>query len=294
MLKKQGLLILAALGILAWGTGAAYAADDQPPAGQRAVGRISAIDLGADTFTLETLRQSELAVHVTRGTEFRSRAGDVQGIEDLETGMPVVVSGQLDANGELLADVVGVGKPGERPVRFQVRGEITSVEPSGATFSLKNPLGIELEIHVSESTRFLSRDDSITGIDDLQVGMLAQVRVLRGTNGQLNALRAAVGSPEDRPDIRALGEITDIGDNVFTLNTRQGRTLTLAVDGTTRYHSRDGSVTSFEDLQVGMKIAVAADQLSDGTYKAIAVGVGGPEAEPLQLPQIPHPAGPGV
>jgi hypothetical protein len=294
MSKKQNLLIITVLALLTMGTGVAYAGDDQPPAGHGAAGRIGAIDLSADTFALETMRQGELAIRVTESTEFRSRAGDIEGIEDLEAGMPVVVAGQLGADGELTADVVGLRRPAVRPARFQVRGQITSVDVSDQTFTLKDPAGREFEIRVGERTRFVSRDDSITGIDDLQVGMLAQVQGLRGLAGRLDALRVAAGSAEGRPHIRPIGEITDIGDDSFTMNTRQGRSLTLLVDEMTRYRSRDGSVNSFKDLKVGITVAVAADEMSDGTYKAIVVGVGARRAEPSPVPQSPQSAGPAA
>jgi hypothetical protein len=294
MLKKRGLLVAAVLGLLVLGTGVAYAAGEQPPDGLRAGGKITDIDLGASSFTIETLRNGELTVIVSDSTQFHSREGDIQGLEDLEVGMPVHVAGKPGSTGEVLADVVAVGKPGERQDRFRFRGEITDVAASDGSFTLKTLEGEKVEIHVSDRTRFRGRDDSIQGIEDLEVGMLSQVQGLKGPEGKLNALLVGAGAPGDRPDVRAIGEISTIGDRSFTLENRQGRSLTFKVDESTKYRSRDGAATSFEDLEVGMKAVVTGDEIGEGSYKAIMVGVGVPQAAPERRPQTPLQTGPGV
>jgi hypothetical protein len=292
MLKKPSLLIVAVLSMLALAASVAYAADDQP-AGPRAAGKVTGIDLAANTFTIETLRTGELTVVVTETTQFRSRAGDVQGLGDLEDGMPVVVAGQYGSEGELLADVVAVGKPGDRVSRFRARGEITSVAISDGVFTLRTRADGVLEIHVSDRTRVLGRDGSVQGVEDLEIGMLAQVQGLKGPEGQLHALRVAAGSPDDRPDIRATGQIASIGNDSFTLETRQGRSITFEVDESTQYRSRDAGVISFDDLEIGMTAVVAGDQVADGKYKAVAVGVGAPQRAPDRSPLAPRPGSPG-
>jgi hypothetical protein len=179
-------------------------------------------------------------------------------------------------------------------MRFRYRGEITGVAPDDGTFTLKTPAGEEVEITVGDRTRFRSRDDSIQGIDDLEVGMLALVQGMKGSGGELNALLVAAGNAEDRPDVRAIGVITAIGSRSFTLETRQGRSLSFEVDDSTNYRSRDGSVTSFEDLEVGMKAIVVGDEIDAGHYKAIVVGAGVPQGAPQGERPSQAPAGPGV
>lgn len=294
MWKKRGILIATVVSMMVLGTGVAYAADEQPPDGVRAAGKIVDVDLGASSFTIDTLRKGELTVIVSDTTQFRSREGEIEDLADLEAGMPVIVAGKLGSSGEILAEVVAVGKPGERPMRFRYRGEITGVAPNDGTFTLKTLAGEEVEINVGDRTRFISRDDSIEGIDDLEAGMLALVQGLKGTGGELNALLVAAGNAEDRPDVRAIGVITTIENRSFTLETRQGRSLKFEVDDSTKYRSRDGSVTSFEDLEVGMKAVVVGDEIDGGHYKAIAVGAGVPQGGPQGERPVQAPAGPGV
>jgi len=294
MWKKRGILIAVVVSMMVWGTGVAYAADEQPPGGERAAGKIVNIDLGASSFTINTLRKGELTVIVSDTTQFRSREGEIEGLADLEAGMPVIVAGIPGSSGEILAEVVAVGKPGERPTRFRYRGEITGVAPDDGTFTLKTLVGEEVEIRVGDRTRFRSRDGSIQGIDDLEVGMLALVQGLKGSGGELNSLLVAAGNAEDRPDVRAIGVITAIENRSFTLETRQGRSLMFEVDDSTKYRSRDGSVTSFEDLEVGMKAVVAGDEIDTGHYKAIAVGAGAPQGALQGERPGQAPAGPGI
>lgn len=296
MVNKRGLLIAAIACVLVLGTGVAYAADDPPPetAGARAAGKLTAIDLSASSFTMETLREKELTVVVSSSTEFRSRNEAIDGLEDLETGMPVIVVGTPNSKGELLANIVGVGKPGGAQRRFRLQGEIASVGSGEDIFSLRLRDGQELEIHVGEGTRFISRDGSIHGLEDFEAGMLARVQGLKRPDGQLQALVVAAGSPEDRPDIRAAGEITALQDGAFILAGRQGRSVTFNVDEATKYRSRDGNVLSFEDLEVGMKVVATGDEISEGTYRAIMVGVGAGQGAPAASPRGPLSGGPGA
>jgi hypothetical protein len=202
--------------------------------------------------------------------------------------MRLIVAGDADSKGQLLADIIATGKLVNRQERLGLGGEITGIATSDSSFTLKTRDGTEREIHVSDRTRFISRNDDIQGIDDLEIGTICRVRGVNGPDGQLNASVVAAGSPEDRPDIRAVGEITAIGDGSFTLESRQGRSLVLAVDGSTRFLSRDGHVTGLDDLQVGMRAAVAAEGAEDGTYKAIVVWVGTAEQRPESgLPSTP-------
>jgi hypothetical protein len=53
-------------------------------------------------------------------------------------------------------------------------------------------------------------------------------------------------------------------------------------------------VTSFEDLEVGMKAVVAGDEIDTGHYKAIAVGAGAPQGALQGERPGQAPAGPGI
>lgn len=82
---------------------------DLPRLDVRAVGRIVAV--GPDTFTLATRSGERLTFTVGEDTVFRSRQGDVHGLDDLQPGLLVAVGARQVEEGELRALWVGVGPP---------------------------------------------------------------------------------------------------------------------------------------------------------------------------------------
>ena len=245
--------------------------------------------IGDRTFSLKTRTGEEVTFAVGERTKFRSRDGSVQSFADLQAGMGALV---LAAKGEdelPMALVVAAGNPEDRPERFRLMGEITRVMPDQSAFQLKTREGELKTVQVSERTRFRSRDGSIQGLEDLEVGMLALAAGVKGEDGALNALLVAAGKAEDRPkppktDVRAAGRIVDIGGRSFSLKTRSGETMTFAVTEATIFKSRDGSVSSFEDLEVGMVAIVGAKRSADGGLVAVWVGAGKRRAERPQRP----------
>jgi hypothetical protein len=103
--------------------------------------------------------------------------------------------------------------------------------------------------------------------------MFAYVGALEEEDG-LVAIIVAVGIPKDPPDrVWGRGRISSLGDHVFTIELRDGSEMTVSVDSSTRYRSRDGSVDGFEDLQAGMDTIVGAVRREDGQLGAVFVGV---------------------
>jgi hypothetical protein len=80
--------------------------------GGRAVGKVSA--LGIDELTVET-RRGDVTFVVDDETRFRSRDGSVEGLDDLETGMNVLVVYLIQDDGSLLAKLVGAGASAAPP-----------------------------------------------------------------------------------------------------------------------------------------------------------------------------------
>ncbi|MEK7683125.1 MAG: DUF5666 domain-containing protein, partial [Chloroflexota bacterium] len=78
-------------------------------------GEITGIVPGQGTFTLMTREGEELEFQTSERTKFRSRDGSVQDIHDLKKGMLALVGAIEQEDGTLLALVVGVGNPEDRP-----------------------------------------------------------------------------------------------------------------------------------------------------------------------------------
>jgi hypothetical protein len=78
-------------------------------------------------------------------------------------------------------------------------GELTAVHPGSSTFELHTRQGEDLQLVVTEDTRFRSRDGSIQSIGDMRRGMVAAVAAVRGGDGALEARFVAVGERDDLP-----------------------------------------------------------------------------------------------
>lgn len=111
----------------------------------------------------------------------------------------------------------------------------------------------------------------VQSLAEVTVNMSARLG-LQEQDGRLVAVIATIRTPL----IRHAGKITAIDNtaSAFALRTFQGETLAFTVDDKTRFYSRDGSVDSFEDLAIGMRVEVSAQQLEDGTYVAVMVRKG--------------------
>ena len=248
----------------------------------RAAGVIESVNLGESMFALKTKDGDLLQFVVNDLTQFKSRDHSINSLEDLEAGMGAIVGAVAQEEGLPLALIVGAGKTQADRERIKVMGEITNVVPGQGTFDLTTRDGRELTFNVVDKTIFRSRDGSIEDIHDLKAGMHAIVGGIKGEDGNLIALFIAAGNPEDAPrlDVKAAGQITSLGDRSFTIQTRNQGNLTFSVDGSTIFKSRNGEVTGFDDLQIGMLVGVGAKELGGGQLKAIFVGVAQPHLRP--------------
>jgi len=252
---------------------AAFAEGESPAAGLRAGGEITAVDMAASIFTLHTRKGEDLRFEVSDETRFHSRNGEVDGLEDLEPGMMAIVAAEKLEDGSLLALHVAVGSKGEH---VRVSGVVSGVVPGQGTFTVETSEGEDWEFQTGDRTRFRSRDGSVQDIHDLKKGMHVVVVAIQGEDGKWLALLVAAGTPEDRPrdGERLVGKIVALGDDSFTLEMRDGGTVTIFVVESTVFKS-PGSIDSFDDLEVGMMAAVGARE-EDGRLVAVWVAAGKP------------------
>ena len=257
-------------------TGAAGAQEDTPPNALFARGEITAVDPAGSTFSVQTLRGEDLTFQVTEETHFASPNGEVDELEDLHAGLLAAVAAEKQSDGSLLARRVGVARKEDR---LRVAGEITGVVPGRGTFTLESREGEAYTFQTNDRTRFVSRDGSVKDIHDLKKGMHAVVGAVK-VEGEWLALHVAVGNPEDRPrpDVRLMGRIVGLGDSSLTVEKRNGETVVVAVTEATKIKSRGGAIDSFDDLKLGMPVAIAAQE-ANGNLTALWIAVGRPPAD---------------
>jgi hypothetical protein len=242
----------------------------------RSTGEIIQVDVPAGTFGLRKADGATLRFQTGERTRFRSRDGSIDGVEDLTPGMVALVIAVRLEDGVLFAALVAAGERGEVPSVREFRGEVADVVPGQGKFSL---LGSDGEVRTFETidrTKFRSRDGAVKDIHDLKKGMKAIVDAVVKEDGALIAIFVGVLSEQDRPRdiVRAAGRIVELGKHEFTIERRDGGRMTFSVDGSTTFKSRDGSVTEFDDLEVGMIALVGARKLGEEKLKAIWVGAG--------------------
>lgn len=156
----------------------------------RFVGTIHSSNPGANRFTLDTRDGERITFAVTDRTQFR---GQVSGLGDLKPGMAAGVGAYQDENGGWTAIVVVAGdlpEPGQRAA-----GKVTSVGSN--SFTMINRGGEEMTFSVTDSTRFVSRNGEIDGLEDLRVGMLVGVIYETSSDGRLIARVVGVRIPEN-------------------------------------------------------------------------------------------------
>ncbi len=263
--------------------GVAYAEGDAPDNQTRVAGVILNVDFPGNTFAVRTLSGTDVHVHVTGNTEYRSRNGSVQGFEDLVVDMRTIVIGQERGDGTINASIVFAATAEELPEIMRLKGEVSGVGDS--FFTLLAEDGRSLTINVIERTRFRSRNGEVTSLRDLEPGMVALVAAVDTEDDGIVALVVAAGTPSgDIRDriFRTTGEITGVvpGQETFTVQSKEGESVTFVTGERTKFRSRDGSVTGIHDLKRGMLTMVGAIKMEDGTNQALVVLAGNPEDRP--------------
>ena len=200
------------------------------------------------------------------------------------------------------------GVPPTGPLAHPARhiGQVTAVGNNAFTLKLLN--GKTVQIAVDEDTRFRKAGGGEASFADITVGRWVAGAVKppqEGEEGVLHA-RVVVILPEDFDPAqwkgvhRYPGKVTAVGSDNFTIQTRDGQSLTFAVTDQTRFRSRDGAVKGLDDLKTDMPVLVIARQDDSGQLTALAVFVGKPGRhgrgqQPGHFPERPgRPEGPGI
>lgn len=244
--------------------------DDFDPShrfGVRVRGVIVDIRLEAGALTIGKLSGQEIVFQVGERTRF---IGKAQGLDDLQVGWAVAVAGGRDDDGGFLAALVAAM---ELPRRVDLAGEVTGVDLDAGTFWILTRRDQTVTFQVDEGTVFLSRENVVQDLADLQPGMVAAITGLRQEDSPILAKRVVAGSKDDLPDfeIKAAGRVVVVGVDFFTLRTRDGDEITFQVTPDTHFRGRGVPVRRITDLQVGMLALVGAETGPEG--EAIARSV---------------------
>jgi len=230
-------------------------------------GVIAGIDEGASQVTLKTRLGEELVINYGPETIFKGQAPD---ISSLQEGMWARVFSQKLEAGGLLADTVR----STDPVRTLV-GEIVNVSEDAKTLTILTRRGQdEVTVTLDASTRFHSRDDTISSIVDLEQGMSALIisKIQPGSEVK-RAVLVAAAHPEDLPqlDRRVFGELIKVEGSSITVEARDSRKYVFVVDENTKFRSRIGQLSGLEDLTEGMILFVVGKEAGSEVFRALVI-----------------------
>ena len=121
-----------------------------------------------------------------------SYLGSLNSFADLSVGDNIAVIGQRSGEGYVDARVVVLRD--DLPMGARLGGEVTATTSS--TLTLQTPSGETFKFNVTSSTEYLSRDNSVAGISDIEVGDHVMVIFEQASSGTLSANLIAVGGPQ--------------------------------------------------------------------------------------------------
>ncbi|MCZ6530087.1 MAG: DUF5666 domain-containing protein [Chloroflexi bacterium] len=182
-------------------------------------GEITGVVPGQGTFTLLNREGEEIELSTNERTKFHSRDGSVQDIHDLKKGMLARVGAVRQDDRQLLALVVAIGNPEDRPDRpeldVKVGGEV--VATGDRSFTIQTRDGERMSFTVNENTHYRG----IGGLVELEIGMMAAVGANETDDGLLAVFVGARNS-EDRPQ-RDLQNRPERGPNLRGSDQDQGQ-----------------------------------------------------------------------
>lgn len=228
---------------------------------RKVLGRVSTVSTDTKSFLLYTASGENLTFYINDDTNFK---GILNGFIDLRPGMMALVAANNTNGNTLMAEVVFVRK---RTNTFA--GLVSSIEYGSSQFSITLENNDEVIISVNDATEFRGE---ISSICNIQTGMNVLVRTTQEKDGTHTARFVLARLKTEKWKGRISSIDNDSGS--FELITRQSEGLTFLVNEDTRYHSRDGSIQSLEDLQSGMLGLIVAKKQSDQSWLATQIIVG--------------------
>ncbi|MBL7163125.1 MAG: hypothetical protein ISS57_11000 [Anaerolineales bacterium] len=279
MTKKLSIPLLIAFLCAMLISGVVLAAEDTPQVrGQRIYGEIVAI--ADDSFTMQNQNGEQFTYLVDENTSFRSSEIEEPGITDLQVGAKVAVfaPGRVDENpaARLVILLPDEFDPSQW-AGVRSRGKITQVDLDASSFVVQTNSGEEQIFLIDETTRFFGQ---LSGLSDLQTGFEVAVGGVETDDGELLA-RLVIATEVQNTNVHA-GTITEVtpAAGTFTLQTRQGEELIIAVDENTNYNSRAGKIDGLDDLAPDMAAMVYGSPQDDGIFLAARVIAGNEEDLP--------------
>jgi hypothetical protein len=232
------------------------------------VGIIADIDAEDMTFSVCDKDGESTTFETTDKTRFRGKAKSFQ---DLEIGMRARVGAYIQNDGDRFAHTIWTTLPVSR-----YRGEITEINLTSNTFTLQEwRENQDMVFQVDEFTKFQGKADSLQSLQDIKVGMVAMVFAKsESTESEQLVARAVISVEKEqlkKYDLRRMGVVISNQHNELTIESPNGQEYHFEIVDDTRWMGRGVTLESLEDLEPGMRVIVAANEIADGKYQAQVV-----------------------
>jgi len=254
-------------------SGVALAAEDAPQGRVQTVyGEIIAIT--DDSFTLQNQNGDLFTYFVDETTNYRSSEVDGPGFTDLFVGGKISVFAPGNTEEYPTARLVIMLPEDFDPSEWsgaRARGQVIEVNPDAGSFVVQTNSGEKQAFSVDDTTRFFGQ---LSSLSDLQVGWSVGVGAIENDDGSLLA-KLIIGLNVQDSSFHA-GTITAVipAAGTFTLQTRQGEEMTIAVDENTNFNSRVGEIQGLVDLAPDMVAVVYGSSQDELVFMASRVIVG--------------------
>jgi hypothetical protein len=234
-------------------------------------GIITAVDAGAQSFTLHPPSGPDVTVHVTANTVIRkiptpnaARSSSAT-FSDLQVGDAVNVDGALNPDGSVTASqVLDTGLP-----RVAGTGTVASLTADGFVLTVQgeHSTTTQVTVHTDANTTFVKGDNIPATLADVTVGATVSLLGTRNVDGSVHAAIVDIALP--KPVVT--GRVANVSASGFTVTQEHHGDVTVTVTGTTTYHKADGSTAQFTDITAGVGVAVRGTVNMDGSVTATDV-----------------------
>lgn len=146
-------------------------------------------------------------------------------------------------------------------------GGITITAIDGSRLSLETEDGWTRTITVTDETE-ITKDGETIEPAGLAVGDRIRLAQSRADDGTYTIERIAIVLPH------VGGEVTAVSGNAITVETPDGSSVTVHVDGETDYVVGGDDEATLSDVEVGMMVVAAGSENQDGSLDAVRVHAG--------------------
>jgi hypothetical protein len=229
---------------------------------RRVGGLVQWVNLGDKTVTIETRNKEILTIQVKQDTHY---IGKNKTLSDVKEGM-VVLAGVKGEENETLEAVFFSAQY----LVKRTAGTLSGVNADDGMLTIKSLQNDEITYKVNGNTKYISRNDEIKQLNDLEIGMLIVVSTKAGDQKDHLAISIAAISKEDLPefDLKVTGKVSAITKGKFSIESEDGNAYTFQTDGETIIRGLPGKLARILKTKIGTRVFVGANQLEDDTYLA--------------------------